>query len=103
MDAVERRVRLYQLANRRVPYLLWFDSLKDLRARQKIEARLGRVRLGNFGNCRAVGDGVLELKIDFGPGYRVYFAQDGRDIVIILCGGDKQSQARDIRDARIYW
>jgi putative addiction module killer protein len=69
----------------------------------KIEQRLDRLRLGNLGNFRSVGEGVCELKIDYGPGYRVYFGQVGTTIVLLLCGGDKSTQDRDIRKAKEYW
>jgi putative addiction module killer protein len=68
-----------------------------------VRARLNRIRLGNFGDCKSVGGGVVELRIDFGPGYRVYFGRDGRLVVVLLCGGDKRTQARDILRAREYW
>lgn len=67
-----------------------------------VRARLNRVRLGNFGDCKPVGGGVEELRIDFGPGYRVY-GRDGQSIAILLCGGDKRTQARDIRMSQKYW
>jgi putative addiction module killer protein len=70
---------------------------------RNIRKRLNRVRLGNLGDIEAVGGGVKELKIHFGPGYRVYFAEDGKTVVVLLCGGDKSSQAEDIRRAREYW
>ncbi len=65
--------------------------------------RLERFRLGNVGDWKSVGEGVLELRIDWGPGYRVYFAQDGKEIVLLLCGGEKGTQVRDIKDAKKYW
>lgn len=68
-----------------------------------MRARLNRIRLGNFGDCKGVGGGVEELRIDFGPGYRVYFGREGSFVVILLCGGDKRSQARDILIAQQYW
>ena len=68
-----------------------------------IDARLARVRRGNFGDAKSVGDGVHELRIDFGPGYRVYFGREGSRIVILLCGGAKKSQQRDIATAKRYW
>src|SRR5438045_3961645 len=103
MEARERQVRIYATPQGRTPYMEWFNSLRDARAKQKIDARIGRVRLGNLGQTRAVGEGVFELKIDYGPGYRVYFAQDGVQLVILLCGGDKRSQNADIRQAKAYW
>ncbi len=69
----------------------------------RILARLARVRQGNLGDCRTVGDGVSELRVDYGPGYRVYFGQKGQTLVVLLCGGDKQSQVRDIRLAKQFW
>ena len=81
----------------------WMNALKDRAAEARIAARLGRLEAGNFGDCRSVGDGVWELKIDYGPGYRVYYAVAGKLVVLLLCGGDKRSQAGDIRRAKEYW
>jgi putative addiction module killer protein len=103
MAAVEREVRVYRTPDRREPFNLWLDRLRDARAVQKIQARIARVRLGNLGQTRSVGEGVQELKIDYGPGYRVYFGQDGQTLVILLCGGDKSTQDADIRSAKQYW
>jgi putative addiction module killer protein len=77
----------------------WFTALKDERAKARISVRIRRVSLGNFGEIRPVGKGVSELKIDYGPGYRVYFVRHGDMIVILLCGGDKSTQSRDIQKA----
>src|ERR1043165_3549999 len=98
MDAWERQVLIYRTREGRVPYLEWFDSIRDRQTSQKIEARIGRVRLGNLGHTRGVGEGVMELKIDYGPGYRVYFGLDGFELVILLCGGEKSTQDADIRE-----
>ncbi len=68
-----------------------------------VRARLNRIRLGNFGDCKSVGGGVEELRIDFGPGYRVYYGREGSLVVVLLCGGDKRTQARDILTAQKYW
>jgi putative addiction module killer protein len=78
----------------------WLAGLKDRKGRAKIVARIERVRLsGHFGDCKNVGNGVSEMRIPFGPGYRVYFCRRGEEIVILLAGGDKGSQSRDIRAA----
>ena len=69
----------------------------------RIEARLKRIAFGNFGDAKPVGSGVSELRLPFGSGYRVYFAQHGETIVILLCGGDKSSQDKDIESAKLYW
>lgn len=78
----------------------WLDGLRDQRAAQRITARLVRLEAGLFGDTRSVGGGVSELKVDHGPGYRVYFTRRGQEVVILLCGGDKQSQDRDIKIAQ---
>jgi putative addiction module killer protein len=94
---------LYRLPSGRCPFEEWLESLRDRMGRAKIRARIARVRAGNFGRCEPVGGGVFELKIDFGPGYRVYFGAVGETIVILLCGGDKSTQVKEIRKARDYW
>lgn len=81
-------------------YRDWFAHLRDIRARARIDARIRRLSLGNPGDAKAVGGGVSELRIDYGPGYRVYFTRRGNVVVILLCGGDKQTQSRDIARAR---
>lgn len=77
----------------------WLDGLADLAARARIQVRIERLAAGNPGDVRAVGEGVAELRIDYGPGYRVYFVPRGRDVVILLAGGDKRTQTADIRTA----
>jgi putative addiction module killer protein len=81
-------------------YSQWFDRLRDPQARFRIVARIRRLSLGNPGDSRSVGESVHELKIDYGPGYRVYFTKRGRTVVVLLAGGDKKTQARDIERAR---
>ena len=78
----------------------WIHSLKDRIAQSVITARIRRISGGNFGDSKPVGDSVFELRIDYGPGFRVYFTQRGREIVILLCGGDKSTQSRDIEAAK---
>lgn len=93
----------YQTREGRSPFREWLLSLYDRDARARIRTRIDRLQLGNFGDCKAVGEGVLELRIFYGPGYRIYFGRQGREIVILLCGGSKASQSADIRRAREYW
>lgn len=81
-------------------FAAWFHDLRDLRAQSRINARIRRISLGSFGDVEPIGDGVSELRIHHGPGYRVYFVRRRAAIVILLCGGDKGSQRRDIRAAR---
>ncbi|HAA31917.1 MAG TPA: addiction module killer protein [Cyanobacteria bacterium UBA8553] len=103
MEAQPREIQNYLTAAGRSPFQEWLNSLRDIKARVKIEKRLERVALGNLGDYRSVGEGVYELKIDYGPGYRVYFGQIGSIIVLLLCGGDKSTQEQDILRAREYW
>lgn len=77
----------------------WLDGLRDIRARARILVRIERLASGNPGDVRPVGEGVSELRIDYGPGYRVYYLQRGREVVILLAGGDKRTQSRDIKTA----
>ena len=76
-------------------------KLADSRARMRIQVRIDRMADGDFGDVKAIGEGISEARIDYGPGYRVYFMQQGRQLVILLCGGDKSSQSRDIKQARL--
>ncbi len=78
----------------------WFDSLKDRKGRARIQARIDRVEMGHFGDVESVGEGVSELRIFYGPGYRVYFVQRNSVVVILLSGGDKDSQQADIAKAK---
>jgi putative addiction module killer protein len=78
-------------------YSEWFANLRDKQARARINARIRRLSLGNPGDVKPVGEGVSELRIDYGPGYRVYFLQRGREVVILLAGGDKRTQQKDIQ------
>ena len=87
----------------KIPFKDWLEGLKDIRARAKIRISLDRVRLGNFGHAKSLGEGVHELKIDYGPGYRVYYAFAGNTIVLLLLGGDKALQSKDIVRAKEYW
>ena len=77
----------------------WLDGLHDVRARARVQVRVERLAAGNAGDVEPVGEGVSELRIDYGPGYRVYFKKHGREVVILLAGGDKRTQSADIKTA----
>ncbi|MBX3455328.1 type II toxin-antitoxin system RelE/ParE family toxin [Ferrovibrio sp.] len=80
-------------------FSLWLERLRDREARSRIQVRLQRLRLGLFGDSKPVGEGVGELRIDYGPGYRVYFIRQGAELIVLLCGGDKRRQQQDIARA----
>lgn len=101
MSAIE--LRYYQTAVGEQPFVEWLKGLNDRQARTRIEARLARVVAGNLGDVEAVGNGVMELRIDWGPGYRVYFSRVGQVIILLLCGGDKRTQQKDIERAKTYF
>lgn len=103
MPMKEKELREYLTETGHNPFREWIHSLRDATARARIRVRLNRVRLGNLGDCKPVGEGVMELRLDFGPGYRVYFGQVGEVVVLLLCGGDKRTQSRDIATAKLYW
>jgi putative addiction module killer protein len=103
MEVQPREIQSYTTLDGKVPYDEWFNSLRDINAQAKIISRLNRIANGNLGDYRSVGEGVCELKINYGPGYRIYFGQIGSTIVILLCGGDKSTQDKDISQAKEYW
>ena len=78
----------------------WFERLRDRKAAARVQARIDRAEAGNLGDCKPVGGGVSEMRIDYGPGYRVYFVQRGLELIVLLAGGDKGSQAKDIEAAK---
>lgn len=96
-------LRNYTTPSGKVPFLEWLNNLKDSTTRLRIRSRLDRLELGNLGDCKSVGDGVSELRLSFGSGYRIYFAEQDDVIIILLCAGDKGSQKKDIKRAKIYW
>ncbi|HBK44169.1 MULTISPECIES: type II toxin-antitoxin system RelE/ParE family toxin [unclassified Polynucleobacter] len=96
------KLRIYTDTQGKAPFEDWLHGLKDIQARAKIRARLARVEAGNFGDCKALRAGVQELKLDYGPGYRVYLSRQGDEIVLLLCGSDKSDQDRAIKQAIEY-
>lgn len=96
-------IRIYQTQEKDCPFENWLDNLSDINAKARILQRIDRIEAGNFGDCESVGDGVHELRIDHGPGYRIYFSNDGKYLVILLCGGTKRRQKKDIKQAKAYW
>jgi putative addiction module killer protein len=96
-------IRHYLTRDGRDVYEEWHSELRDLKARIAIDRRINRIELGNFGDHKFCRDGVWELRVDFGPGYRVYYAVAGAQIVLLLCGGDKRTQNADISRACTHW
>ncbi len=103
MESTPKEIQIYETKDGKRPFSRWLDSLQDLNARAKILIRIDRIKQGNLGDVKAVGKGVVELRIDYGPGYRLYFGQVGASIVLLLCGGDKSTQDQDILKAQDYW
>lgn len=102
-QSLPRPVEVYLDCYGRAPFSTWLEGLRNRAARARIRVRIDRLRLGNFGDCKPVGEGVKELRIDCGPGYRVYFGEAEGRVVLLLCGGDKHTQASDIERARSFW
>ena len=96
-------IRWYRTAACGEPFTDWLADLPDRQARARILARIERLEAGNFGDAKSLRDGVSELRIDWGPGIRVYFGRDGRTVIVLLCGGDKRKQDADIRKAVELW
>jgi putative addiction module killer protein len=102
-DIIPKTVLRYRDVNGHEPYTQWIDGLRDRQGQQRIRSRIARLEAGLYGDSKSVGDGVYELRMFFGAGYRVYFGEDHGNIVLLLCGGDKDSQDRDIERAKSYW
>ena len=102
MQAFPYELEYYITEDGRRPFKEWLDGMKDINARAKIRIRLDHVRLGSLGDSRSVGDGVQELRINYGPGYRAYFAHEANRIILLLLGGDKKTQRNDIVKAKSF-
>lgn len=104
MEAIRRRFRFYQDIYGREPAKIWLYSLRDSVARERIMACLLKASDGNFGDHKSVGDGVSEMRLHFGPGYRLYYAiAENNELLLLLVGGDKSTQESDIQNAKKYW
>jgi len=103
MEARPRTLFKYTTPTGEIPFSVWFSALRDGDAKTAIAKRLRRAEAGTLGHCDNVGEGVWGFKIDVGPGYRVYFGQDGPVLVILLCGGEKHGQQRDVNLALKFW
>ena len=93
----------YRREDGREPFTEWLGAVRDKVAQARIRVRLRQVQAGNFGDSEPVGEGVIELRVHVGAGYRVYCGQDGETLVLLLCGGDKRTQTKDIERAHDYW
>ena len=93
----------YQQTNGDEPLSDWLSGVRDKMAQARIRIRLRQVEAGNFGDCEAVGEGVSELRVHVGAGYRVYIGRHGQTVVVLLCGGDKRTQTSDIKRAKLFW
>ncbi len=102
-EVVPQELEEYTTDDGRTPFSDWLRKVRDRNARVRVRVRLDRLSLGSFGDCKSLGDGLHELRIDHGPGYRVYFGRVGDRIVLLLCGGSKKTQTRDIEVAQSFW
>lgn len=97
------RIRKYRCANGRVPFDEWINGIKDVNTRARLLKRLDKLQLGNPGDWNPVGNGIFELREHFSKGFRIYYGMEKRTVILLLCGGDKATQAKDIRKAKLYW
>ncbi len=95
-------IELYETDSGLRPFDIWFEKIKDMSTRAKILTRLDRLKLGNFGDCKSIGDGLSELRIHYGPGIRIYYSKIGNKVILLLSGGLKGSQVKDIDRAKEY-
>lgn len=103
MDIKERLIRTYRTPSGREPFVEWLKGLKDRKARAIVHTRIARLKVGNFGDYKRIDTQLFELRIHYGSGYRVYFGMDGDEVILLLCGGTKKTQRRDIDQAKSYW
>lgn len=99
----KKELRYYIAANGKSPFIRWLNKIKNNEMRARIMRRLERMEFGHYGDYKTLGDGICELRLAFGSGYRVYFAEHDKLVIILLCGGDKSTQSKDISNAKSYW
>jgi putative addiction module killer protein len=98
----EFEIEVYEASSGKRPFEIWLKNLKEIHTRAKILTRIDRLKVGNFGDCKTLQEGVCELRIHYGPGIRVYYGRIGNKVILLLCGGDKGSQEKDIIKAKEY-
>lgn len=98
-----KKVEIYEDESGKQPFAIWLKGLRDPRTRRRIINRIQRLEQGNYGDCAPIGEGLLELRMFFGPGYRVYFGEASKTRIILLCGGIKDTQQQDIEQAKTHW
>lgn len=102
-EIFRKTVKVYCDKRGREPFLDWLKGLRDMTVQARIQNRIRNISLGLLGDSRSVGEGVFELRFQFGSGFRVYFGEENESVVLLLCGGDKRSQVKDIKIAKAYW
>jgi putative addiction module killer protein len=102
-EAKPREIELYVTPDGKIPFSEWLALVKDSRLKTEVRNRLDRLLLGNFGDHKSVGDDVYELRIRYGAGYRIYYAEAEGKVVVLLCAGDKSTQEEDVKTAKAYW
>lgn len=100
---IEKEIKIYKAANDKTPFYDWLHELKDKTIRARIYRQIDRMSLGNYGDFKSVGEGVLEIRLHFGAGYRIYFTEIDNQLLLLLAGGDKSTQIKDIKLAQQYW
>lgn len=103
MSKIRKAIYYKDATSKKEPAKAWIDSLRDIQGQARILVGIQRAEKGNFGKHKSLGAGVMEIKFDFGPGYRVYYALDGSELILLLMGGDKSTQSKDIELAKYYW
>ena len=102
MEATRKKIKIFQDSNGNEPFVKWIKTVSTP-TRARVFAKLDRVETGNLGDCKFIGEGVSEFRLHFGPGYRIYYGEIDNTIILLLCGGDKSTQTKDVKKAKKYW